>query len=100
MTCNRFIWTDLSTFDMAKDSIVDVPDPSGVVHSQVIESPEGEVRLNLNGQTDTGELVGRYVPAEAGGWRFAEGLVPRAMRNGFGACTTATASNRSALPDS
>ncbi|MCB9679170.1 MAG: AAA family ATPase [Alphaproteobacteria bacterium] len=41
------------------------------------------VRLNLNGQTDTGELVGRYVPAEAGGWRFAEGLVPQAMRNGW-----------------
>lgn len=41
------------------------------------------VRLNLNGQTDTGELVGRYVPAETGGWRFAEGLVPRAMRAGW-----------------
>ncbi|MEZ4317364.1 MAG: AAA family ATPase [Myxococcota bacterium] len=41
------------------------------------------VRLNLNGQTDTGELVGRYVPSESGGWRFAEGLVPQAMRNGW-----------------
>jgi len=41
------------------------------------------VRLNLNGQTDTGELVGRYVPAEQGGWRFAEGLVPQAMRHGW-----------------
>lgn len=41
------------------------------------------VRLNLNGQTDTGELVGRYVPADDGGWRFAEGLVPAAMRNGW-----------------
>lgn len=41
------------------------------------------VRLNLNGQTDAGELVGRYVPAEDGGWRFAEGLVPQAMRRGW-----------------
>jgi MoxR-like ATPase len=40
------------------------------------------VRLNLNGQTDTSELVGRYVP-DGSGWRFAEGLVPRAMRNGW-----------------
>lgn len=38
-----------STFEMAKSPIVDVADPSGVVHSQAIESPEGEVRLNLNG---------------------------------------------------
>ena len=40
------------------------------------------VRLNLNGQTDATELVGRYVPAE-GGWRFQEGLVPQAMRHGW-----------------
>ncbi|CUI37487.1 bifunctional sugar phosphate isomerase/epimerase/4-hydroxyphenylpyruvate dioxygenase family protein [Cognatishimia activa] len=39
----------ISTFEMAKTPIVDVADPSGVVHSQAIESPEGEVRLNLNG---------------------------------------------------
>ncbi|MDA5095832.1 TIM barrel protein [Aliiroseovarius sp. KMU-50] len=39
----------ISTFEMAKSPIVDVADPSGVVHSQAIESPEGEVRLNLNG---------------------------------------------------
>lgn len=39
----------ISTFDMKKSPIVDVADPSGVVHSQAIESPEGEVRLNLNG---------------------------------------------------
>lgn len=39
-------------------------------------------RLNLNGQTDTAELIGRYVP-DGSGWRFAEGLVPLAMRNGW-----------------
>jgi MoxR-like ATPase len=46
------------------------------------------VRLNLNGQSDTGELVGRFVPAvtqdRAGqaAWRFWEGIVPDAMRHG------------------
>lgn len=39
------------------------------------------VRLNLNGQTDAGELVGRYAPAE-GGWAFHEGVLPVAMRRG------------------
>ncbi len=39
------------------------------------------VRLNLNGQTDAGELVGRYVPAE-GSWAFHEGVLPVAMRRG------------------
>ncbi len=42
------------------------------------------VRLNLNGQSDTGELVGRFVPATGGTatWRFWEGVVPDAMRHG------------------
>lgn len=43
------------------------------------------VRLNLNGQSDTGELVGRFVPDVAGtgtAWRFWEGIVPDAMRYG------------------
>lgn len=44
------------------------------------------VRLNLNGQSDTGELVGRFVPSAepppAAPWRFQEGTVPEAMRHG------------------
>ncbi len=40
-------------------------------------------RLNLNGQTDAGELVGKYTPSAAGGWTFREGLVPQAMRHGW-----------------
>ena len=39
-------------------------------------------RLNLNGMTESGELVGRYVPEGAEGWRFNEGLLVRAMREG------------------
>lgn len=48
------------------------------------------VRINLNGQTDTGELLGRFVPNEhagdgkpAAGWRWQDGLVVQAMRNGW-----------------
>ncbi|GDX83912.1 hypothetical protein LBMAG42_57230 [Deltaproteobacteria bacterium] len=40
------------------------------------------IRLNLGGQTDTGELIGRYAP-RAGGWSWQEGLIPRAMREGW-----------------
>lgn len=39
------------------------------------------VRLNLNGQTDPGELVGRFVP-DTSGWRFQEGALPVALRRG------------------
>ena len=51
----------ISTFDMEKSSIVDVADPSGVVHSQVIESPEGEVRLNLNGAESRRTFAGSFL---------------------------------------
>lgn len=51
----------ISTFDMKKSSIVDVADPSGVVHSQVIESPEGEVRLNLNGAESRRTFAGSFL---------------------------------------
>lgn len=51
------------------------------------------VRLNLHGQTDTSELVGRYVPdtdtsppagaSHRSGWRWQHGLVVRAMLEGW-----------------
>lgn len=40
------------------------------------------IRLNLNGQTDAGELVGRFVPSDQG-WQFQEGSLPVAMRRGY-----------------
>lgn len=46
----------LSTFDMRKSPVVDVHDPAGQVHSQAIQTPEGEIRLNLNG-TEPGQTV-------------------------------------------
>lgn len=44
------------------------------------------IRINLNGHTDTGELVGRYVPATSGrgkAWTFREGYIPQALRRGW-----------------
>ena len=43
---------------------------------------QGVRRLNLNGATDAGELVGRFSPAPGGGFRFVESVLPRAMRHG------------------
>jgi len=40
------------------------------------------IRLNLNGQTDAGELVGRFIPSNLG-WQFQEGSLPVAMRRGY-----------------
>lgn len=51
----------LSTFEMAKSAVVGVSDPSGVVQSQAIESPEGEVRLNLNGAEGQRTLAASFL---------------------------------------
>ena len=56
----------LSTFEMSKTPIVNVADPSGIVRSQAIESPEGEVRLNLNGAADAQTLAGSFVSGRPG----------------------------------
>ncbi len=50
-----------STFIMEKSSVVDVADPSGVVLSQAIASPEGEVRLNLNGAGERRTFAGAFL---------------------------------------
>ena len=46
------------------------------------------VRVNLSGHTDTGELVGRFIPstkadANRPAWEFAEGYIPQALREGW-----------------
>ena len=51
----------VTTFEMEKSPVVDVVDPSGVVHSQAIESPEGEVRLNLNGAESGRTIAGSFL---------------------------------------
>jgi 4-hydroxyphenylpyruvate dioxygenase len=56
----------LTTFEMTKSAIVNVADPSGIVRSQAIETPEGEVRLNLNGAADADTLAGSFVSGRPG----------------------------------
>ena len=56
----------VSTFEMEKSSVVDVADPSGIVLSQVIESPEGEVRLNLNGADSQQTFAGAFLADKVG----------------------------------
>lgn len=51
----------LSTFEMEKTPIVDVADPAGVITSQAIQSPEGEVRLNLNGVIQNNTFAGNFL---------------------------------------
>ncbi len=50
-----------TTFEMEKSRVVDVSDPSGVVLSQAISSPEGEVRLNLNGAGERRTFAGAFL---------------------------------------
>jgi 4-hydroxyphenylpyruvate dioxygenase len=51
----------LSTFEMQKADVVDVLDPSGLVLSQALSSPEGEVRLNLNGASEQQTFAGAFL---------------------------------------
>ena len=51
----------LTTFDMEKADIVDVIDPSGLIQSQALSSPEGEVRLNLNGAGERQTFAGAFL---------------------------------------
>ncbi len=56
----------ISTFEMKKSPIVNVADPSGVVRSQAIETPEGEIRLNLNGAEGQQTLAGSFLKGADG----------------------------------
>ena len=51
----------LSTFEMEKADVVDVADPSGVIFSQALASPEGDVRLNLNGAGEPRTFAGAFL---------------------------------------
>lgn len=55
-----------TTFDMEKAPVVDVADPSGVVLSQALSSPEGEVRLNLNGAGERRTFAGAFLADQFG----------------------------------
>lgn len=55
-----------STFEMEKTTVVDVADPAGVVLSQAIASPEGEIRLNLNGVDGGRTFAGAFLADQFG----------------------------------
>ena len=48
-------------FDMNKSPMVDVVDPDGLVRSQVIETPDGAVRLTLNGAETHRTFAGHFL---------------------------------------
>lgn len=56
----------MTTFDMRKSEIVDVADPAGVVRSQALETPEGELRLNLNGALGHRTFAGSFLADQFG----------------------------------
>ncbi|GKY86519.1 bifunctional sugar phosphate isomerase/epimerase/4-hydroxyphenylpyruvate dioxygenase family protein [Sinisalibacter aestuarii] len=50
-----------SLLDMKKTPMVDVFDPDGLVRSQVVESPDGALRVTLNGADSRRTLAGRFL---------------------------------------
>ncbi len=48
-------------FDMHKSPMVDVIDPDGLVRSQVVASPDGALRVTLNGAETHRTLAGRFL---------------------------------------
>jgi 4-hydroxyphenylpyruvate dioxygenase len=53
-------------FRTAKLPMVDVVDPAGLVRSQVVESPDGRLRLTLNGAESRKTLAGHFVAESFG----------------------------------
>ena len=48
-------------FDMQKSTMVDVIDPDGLVRSQAIESPDGALRVTLNGAETHRTMAGTFL---------------------------------------
>jgi 4-hydroxyphenylpyruvate dioxygenase len=55
-----------SIFAMDRTPQVDVADPAGLVRSQVVEGPDGAVRIVLNGAPNERTLSGRFLAAFLG----------------------------------
>lgn len=51
----------LSLFEVEKQATVDVVDPGGLVRSQAIESPDGGLRVTLNGVETHRTFAGRFI---------------------------------------
>jgi 4-hydroxyphenylpyruvate dioxygenase len=48
-------------FDMGKSAIVDVVDPDGLIRSQALETPDGRLRVTLNGAEIHKTLAGSFL---------------------------------------
>ena len=55
-----------SIFATEKTAMVDVPDPSGLIRSQVIENSEGSLRVTLNGAENRHTLAGHFIAENFG----------------------------------
>lgn len=55
-----------SIFKARKTPMVDVIDPAGVVRSQAVESPDGRLRLTLNGAENHRTLAGHFMAEHFG----------------------------------
>ncbi|HVW54321.1 MAG TPA: bifunctional sugar phosphate isomerase/epimerase/4-hydroxyphenylpyruvate dioxygenase family protein [Rhizobiaceae bacterium] len=53
-------------FQTSKSPMVDVVDPAGLVRSQVVESPDGGLRLTLNGAENRKTLAGHFIAESFG----------------------------------
>lgn len=56
----------LSNFIMNKSSKIDLVSTKGKIISQALSSPEGEVRLNLNGSNDNQTIAGSFLNNKSG----------------------------------
>lgn len=54
-------------FDMSRAPMVDVIDPDGLVRSQAIQSPDGALRITLNGAETHRTLAGSFLTDNFGG---------------------------------
>lgn len=55
-----------SVFDTTKTPMLDVVDPAGLVRSQAIESPDGALRITLNGAENRDTFAGRFISSSFG----------------------------------
>jgi 4-hydroxyphenylpyruvate dioxygenase len=55
-----------SIFDTTKTPMVDVPDPSGLIRSQAIESSDSNFRVTLNGAENRRTFAGRFLAEHLG----------------------------------
>jgi 4-hydroxyphenylpyruvate dioxygenase len=56
-----------ATFDMAPAPMLDVIDPDGLVRSQALATPDGRLRLTLNGAESHRTLAGAFLEESFGG---------------------------------